>query len=174
MTAPLRPRPTPGAAPSDPPKPFWRVKRLAEMTAPEWESLCDGCGRCCLLKLQDEDTDRIAYVDVSCRLFDRDTCRCSDYPRRAEKVPDCVTLTPGVVEQIGWLPPTCAYRLIEEGKDLPWWHPLVSGDPATVHAAGVSVRGKVFCSETEIAEEDLQDRMVSWPAKWPRGAKGRR
>ena len=142
------------------------------MTAPEWESLCDGCGRCCLLKLQDEDTDRIAYVDVACRLFDAGACRCTDYGDRQAQVPDCVRLTPEVVEAIGWLPPTCAYRLVDEGADLPWWHPLVSGSPDTVHQAGVSVRDKVFCSETEIAVEDLEDRMVSWPAKWPKGARG--
>lgn len=141
------------------------------MSAQEWESLCDGCGRCCLLKLQDEDTDRIAYTDVACRLFDLGTCRCSDYPNRQGHVPDCVRLTPQVVEEIGWLPPTCAYRLVDEGKDLPWWHPLVSGDPETVVKAGVSVRDKVFASETQVAEEDLLDRMVSWPAKWPKRGK---
>lgn len=162
----------PAETPISPEKPFWRVKRLAEMTAPEWESLCDGCGRCCLLKLQDEDTDRIAYVDVSCRLFDAGSCRCSDYPNRQAHVPDCVRLTPELVEEIGWLPPTCAYRLIDEGKELAWWHPLVSGSSETVHEAGVSVRDKVFSSETEIAVEDLEDRIVAWPAKWPKGARG--
>ncbi|WP_204949339.1 YcgN family cysteine cluster protein [Methylopila capsulata] len=150
--------------------PFWRVKTLAEMSAPEWESLCDGCGRCCLLKLQDEDTDRIAYTDVACRLFDLGTCRCSDYPNRQTRVPDCVRLTPEIVEDIGWLPPTCAYRLVDEGKDLPAWHPLVSGDPETVVTAGVSVRSRV-ASETGVSEWELMDRMVSWPARWPKGAK---
>ena len=166
-----RPAPQPADGGTVEHKPFWRVKRLGEMSPGEWESLCDGCGRCCLLKLQDEDTDRIAYVDVSCRLLDRTSCQCSDYPNRRDHVPDCVRLTPALVEEIGWLPPTCAYRLIDEGKDLPWWHPLVSGDAGTVHQAGVSVRDKVFCSETEIDEEGLLDRMVSWPARWPRGAR---
>jgi uncharacterized cysteine cluster protein YcgN (CxxCxxCC family) len=147
---------------------FWRTKRLDEMNAAEWESLCDGCGRCCLLKLQDEDTDRIAYTDVACRLFDQKACACADYSNRSEKVPDCVRLTPKIVEEIGWLPPTCAYRLVEQGDDLPWWHPLVSGTRDTVVAAGVSVRDRIFGSETEIPVEALEDRMVSWPAKWPR------
>ncbi len=159
--------PAPDPAPAAAPAPFWRTKTLAQMTAPEWESLCDGCGRCCLLKLQDEDTDRIAYTDVACRLFDKDTCRCSNYAERAAHVPDCVRLTPEVVEEIGWLPPTCAYRLVRDGEDLPWWHPLVSGRPETVVEAGISVRDKVYGSETEVAFDELEDRMVSWPAKWP-------
>lgn len=154
-------------------EPFWRVKRLGEMSSAEWESLCDGCGRCCLLKLQDEETERVAYVDVACRLLDQTACRCKDYPNRADHVPDCVRLTPEAVETIGWLPVTCAYRLIDEGQDLPWWHPLVSGRPETVHEAGVSVRGRVFASETEIAVDDLEDRIVNWPGKWPKKAKGR-
>ncbi|MDR4307479.1 YcgN family cysteine cluster protein [Chelatococcus sambhunathii] len=163
----MRRRPAPAApAFSDAEPPFWRTKTLDQMTDAEWESLCDGCGRCCLLKLQDEDTDRIAYTDVACRLLDCQSCRCTNYPERKTHVPDCVRLTPETVEEIGWLPKTCAYRIVRDGEDLPWWHPLVSGRPETVHEAGVSVRDKVFCSETDIAEEDLQDRMVSWPAKW--------
>lgn len=156
------------------PQPFWRVKRLGEMTAAEWESLCDGCGRCCLLKLQDEDTERVFYVDVSCRLLDQTSCRCSDYPNRAAQVPDCVRLTPEAVEEIGWLPVTCAYRLIQEGRDLPWWHPLVSGRAETVHEAGVSVRGRIYASETEVSLLELEDRIVNWPGKWPKRARGRR
>lgn len=155
-------------------EPFWRVKRLGEMTAAEWESLCDGCGRCCLLKLQDEETERVAYVDVSCRLLDQNSCRCSDYPNRAAQVPDCVQLTPEAVEEIGWLPVTCAYRLVDEGRDLPWWHPLVSGRAETVHEAGVSVRGRIYASETELNLFELEDRIVSWPGKWPKRARGRR
>lgn len=152
--------------------PFWRVKRLGEMTSAEWESLCDGCGRCCLLKLQDEETERVAYVDVACRLLDHGSCRCKDYPNRAAHVPDCVQLTPQGVEEIGWLPVTCAYRLIDEGRDLPWWHPLVSGSAETVHEAGVSVRGLIFASETEVPVDELEDRIVSWPGKWPKKARG--
>ena len=123
--------------------PFWRRKSLEEMTDSEWESLCDGCGRCCLNKLEEEGTDRTYYTDVGCRLLDGDTCRCRDYAHRLEKVEDCVQLTPESLKTITWLPPSCAYVLLAAGKDLYWWHPLVSGDPETVHAAGVSVRGRV-------------------------------
>jgi len=154
--------------------PFWRSKTLDEMTEAEWESLCDGCGRCCLVKLEDEDTGRIHATDIGCRLFDAATCRCHDYANRSKTVPDCVTLTPEAVRTLPWLPPTCAYRLIGEGKDLPWWHPLVSGDPQTVIAAGVSVRGKVHANEDEVAEEEIVERIVAWPLRWPKAARGRR
>ena len=154
--------------------PFWQRKRLAEMTDAEWESLCDGCGRCCLVKLEDEDTEDTYFTDVGCRLLDGETCRCRDYVNRTAKVHDCVRLTPEVVDEIGWLPPSCAYRLLDEGKDLYWWHPLVSGDPETVHAAGVSVRGRVQASETDVPDEDLEDYIVSWPLKLPKNARERR
>jgi len=121
-------------------QPFWRRKRLDEMTHTEWESLCDGCGRCCMLKLEDEDTDIVYMTRLSCRLLDIGKCRCTDYGRRHEKVPDCLSLTPAMVRELGWLPETCAYRLVNEGKDLAWWHPLVSGSPNTVHETGISVR----------------------------------
>jgi len=121
---------------------FWQEKRLAEMSAQEWESLCDGCGKCCLIGLEDEDTGEIHLTDVACKLLDGQSCRCSDYENRQEKVPDCVRLTPALVPTLHWLPKTCAYRLVSEGKPLKWWHPLVSGDPESVHAAGASVRGK--------------------------------
>ncbi|MGI6245476.1 MAG: YcgN family cysteine cluster protein [Pseudochelatococcus sp.] len=138
------------------------------MSQQEWEALCDGCGRCCLVKLEDEDTGQIYATDVSCRLLDAGTCRCKDYANRQEKVPDCIRLTPAEVARIGWLPPTCAYRLIREGSDLHWWHPLVSGDPRTVHEAGVSVRGRVVASEDEIALEELPERIVDWPMQTPK------
>jgi uncharacterized cysteine cluster protein YcgN (CxxCxxCC family) len=154
------------------PQPFWRAKRLDEMTRDEWESLCDGCGRCCLLKLEDEETERVYYTDVACRLLDCEACRCTNYAARAALVPDCVQLTPETVEDIGWLPPTCAYRLVRDGRDLPWWHPLVSGRSETVHEAGVSVRGRVSASETEVAVEDMEERIVSWPARGVRRPKG--
>jgi uncharacterized cysteine cluster protein YcgN (CxxCxxCC family) len=157
--------------PSSPQQPFWRTKRLHEMTTAEWESLCDGCARCCLVKFEDEDTAEIHYTDVRCRLLDGDTCRCIDYPNRARKVPDCVKLTPEQVSSLGWLPPTCAYRLLDEGRDLPWWHPLVSGDPATVVAAGISVAGRTSASEDELSLEQQTERVVGWPKRWPKAAR---
>jgi uncharacterized cysteine cluster protein YcgN (CxxCxxCC family) len=151
--------------------PFWRAKSLSDMTDSEWESLCDGCGRCCLNKLEDEDTGKIYFTDVSCRLLDTDACRCRDYANRAKQVADCVRLTADNVGGIAWLPPTCAYRLVAQGRDLYWWHPLVSGDPDTVHAAGVSVRGRVSASEVDVPDEKLEDYLVSWPARVPKAAR---
>jgi len=151
--------------------PFWRRKTLGEMTDAEWESLCDGCGRCCLNKLEEEDTGRIYYTDVGCRLLDSHACRCRDYENRSAQVDDCVRLTPENVGEISWLPSTCAYRLLAEGRDLYWWHPLVSGDPDSVHAAGISVRGRVAGLETEIPDEDLEDHIVNWPMRIPKRAR---
>ena len=148
-------------------EPFWRRKRLAEMTNAEWESLCDGCGRCCLNKLEEIDSGEIFWTDVACRLLDGETCRCRNYRGRRKLVPDCVKLTPESVGALSWLPPTCAYRLIAEGSELYWWHPLVSGDPESVHAAGVSVQGKTV-SEVDYPAERLEERVVSWPGKIPR------
>jgi uncharacterized protein len=145
-------------------EPFWRVKPLEAMTPPEWESLCDGCARCCLVKLEDEDTGTIHYTDVSCTLLDCQSCRCRDYENRAAKVPDCVQLTPDTVRRLSWLPPTCAYRLLAEGRDLYWWHPLVSGDPETPHRAGISVRGRLAGAEEDFSLSELLDRIVAWPA----------
>jgi uncharacterized cysteine cluster protein YcgN (CxxCxxCC family) len=158
-------RPKPGDAP------FWKTKRLGEMTKAEWESLCDGCGRCCLNKLEEEETGRIYFTDVGCRLLDSETCRCRDYANRSDKVADCVRLTPRNVRTLNWLPPTCAYRLVAEGRDLYWWHPLVSGDSDSVHAAGVSVRGRVPVTEDEISDDELEDRIVNWPLKVPKAAR---
>ncbi len=153
--------------------PFWRTKRLSEMTAAEWESLCDGCGRCCLNKLIDEDTNETVYTDVGCTLLDDRTCRCKDYKHRQAKVPDCVRLTWRNVKRLAWLPPTCGYRLVANGQDLPWWHPLVSGSPETVHQAGISVRGRVTASEDDVPDDRLPEYVVSWPGKWPKGARGK-
>jgi uncharacterized protein len=147
--------------------PFWRRKSLAEMTPDEWESLCDGCGRCCLNKLEDEDTGRVYYTDIGCRLLDGTTCRCKDYRNRNALVEDCVRLSPDNIADLKWLPPTCAYRLVAHGRDLYWWHPLVSADPETVHAAGISVRGRVAISEEDISIEKYEERIVSWPGRVP-------
>ena len=151
----------------DPSEPFWRTKRLEEMTSAEWESLCDGCGRCCLVKLEYEDTGAIDFTDIACRLLDTRSCRCTDYRHRRTQVEDCVKLTPRRVRNIKWLPPSCAYRLVDDGRDLYWWHPLVSGDPQTVHQAGISVRGRVR-SETDAGP--AEDHIVRWPARIPRKA----
>ncbi|WP_420394734.1 YcgN family cysteine cluster protein [Acuticoccus sp.] len=134
------------------------------MTSAEWESLCDGCGRCCLNKIEDWDTGEIFWTDVACTLLDHGTCRCNDYRRRAERVPDCLTLTPQEVRSMTWLPPTCAYRLVADGEDLRWWHPLVSGSSSTVHEAGISVAERVV-SEDDVPVERYEERLVIWPAE---------
>jgi uncharacterized cysteine cluster protein YcgN (CxxCxxCC family) len=151
-------------------KPFWRLKTLDEMDGAEWESLCDGCGRCCLNKLEDADSGEIAWTDVACRLLDGETCRCSNYPDRQSHVPDCIPLNPDTVRSLSWLPPTCGYRLVAEGRDLYWWHPLVSGDADTVHQARISVRGRTV-SEDLWPVETLEDRIVTWPEEAPRARK---
>ncbi|MEO1190735.1 MAG: YcgN family cysteine cluster protein [Pseudomonadota bacterium] len=145
-------------------RPFWERKSLSEMSRTEWESLCDGCARCCLIKLEDEETGVIDETNVACFLLDGEACRCRDYENRQARVPDCVKLTPETAGTIAWMPPTCAYRLLAEGKPLYWWHPLVSGDPATVHHAGVSVQGKTV-SEKAVRDADLEDHIYLWPCE---------
>ncbi|MEQ8440760.1 MAG: YcgN family cysteine cluster protein [Alphaproteobacteria bacterium] len=132
--------------------PFWKKKSLAQMTRTEWESLCDGCGQCCLHKLQDVDTGDYYVTDISCRLLDCRSGKCSDYANRKTHVPDCVQLNARSVFQTDWLPETCAYRLVADGKDLEWWHPLVSGSDQTVHEAGISVRGKAVAGDPTVDE----------------------
>lgn len=139
--------------------PFWKRKSLPEMTSAEWESLCDGCGQCCQHKLEDEDSGQIAITNVVCRLLDTERCRCTRYSERNRLVPDCIVLTLENVGALRWMPQTCAYRLIAEGKDLEPWHPLVSGDPESVHKAGVSVRGRVI-SERDAG--DLEDHITEF------------
>ena len=151
--------------------PFWKRKTLAQMTKQEWESLCDGCGMCCVNKLEYEGTGELAQTDTCCKLLDPRTARCRDYKNRKKIVPDCIQLTPSVVAKMDWLPKTCAYRLVHFKQDLYWWHPLVSGDPEMVHAAGVSVRGRVQASELDVPDHELEDHIVSWPVKLPRRAR---
>ena len=140
-------------------KPFWRTKRLEEMNENEWESLCDGCAKCCLIKLEDVDTCELAFTNIACRLLDLHACECADYTNRTTRVPDCLRVTPELARTANWLPPTCAYRLIAERKDLEWWHPLVSGDPSTVHTANISVRHKVVHESERL---DPEDHIVTW------------
>ena len=142
--------------------PFWKTKTLEEMSHQEWESLCDGCGLCCLNKLEDWDTGDVVYTSVACQLLDSESCRCSNYSCRQEIVPTCIQLTPEAIREIGWLPPTCGYRLVRDGEDLYWWHPLVSGDPETVHQAGISTRGRTV-SEDNVDVEDFENFVVDWP-----------
>lgn len=141
---------------------FWRQKSLSELNTEEWESLCDGCGKCCLHKLQDAETDTVYYTRVACRLLDLETCRCSDYARRHRRVRDCVRLTPDDAGALQWLPSTCAYRLIAAGEDLPGWHPLITGDATSVRQAGHSVHGRAV-SESDIDIRDLESHIVVWP-----------
>jgi hypothetical protein len=147
------------------PPPFWRRKRLEEMSPAEWESLCDGCGRCCLHKLREPDTGALSFTNVACRLLDTRDCRCRDYANRRARVPDCVQLTPASVRRIDWLPPSCAYRLLAEGRDLPAWHPLRTGDPDSVHRSGASVRGRAV---SERQAGPLEHHVVDWPGRMPR------
>ena len=146
--------------------PFWKKIPLEELSTEQWESLCDGCGRCCLNKLEDEDTGEIVWTNVACSLLNDETCKCGDYPNRSKLVPDCIQLTAKNVRDLSWLPATCGYRLVRDGKDLYWWHPLVSGDPDTVHMAGIAVRGMTV-SEDDVAVEDYENYLVSWPEEDP-------
>ncbi|WP_026959959.1 MULTISPECIES: YcgN family cysteine cluster protein [Aliagarivorans] len=141
---------------------FWRSKTLAQMNDQEWEALCDGCGKCCLSKLIDEDTDELYFTNIACVLLNNKTCQCSDYPNRFAKVSDCVKITLDDMEAFQWLPTTCAYRRLVEGRDLPSWHPLLhKGKKSKMHQAGASIRGKVIC-ESEL-RGPAQDYIVTWP-----------
>ena len=140
-------------------KPFWETKTLHEMTVQEWESLCDGCAKCCLQKLQDDDTEEVYYTDIVCRYMNSDSCQCTQYEKRQTLVPNCVWLKPEDVESFHWLPRTCAYRSVYEGRGLPEWHPLITGDASSVHIAGVSVKGKVV-SELCVPERDWQYHII--------------
>ena len=140
---------------------FWEAKSLKEMTRAEWESLCNGCARCCLHKLEDEADGEVYYTGVVCRYLDEGACQCTQYERRNELVPNCVWLTPDTAESFAWLPSTCAYRTLAERRPLADWHPLVSGDPMSVHRAGISVQGKCV-SETHVPEDAFEDYIIRW------------
>jgi uncharacterized protein len=141
---------------------FWEDKRLEDMTQEEWEALCDGCGRCCLIKLEDEDSGEIFSSDVHCRLLDSKTCRCIDYADRKRHVPDCIKLDIENVRTISWIPTTCAYRRLAEGRGLAWWHPLVSGDPQTVVDVGISICGRTV-AEADVPEGEWENHIATWP-----------
>jgi len=139
---------------------FWESVPLARMSPAEWEALCDGCGKCCLNKLEDADTGEVFFTNIACRLLDDSTCRCGNYEIRKSLVPECVLLTPGTLKDVAyWLPKSCAYRRLHEGRKLAEWHPLISGDPDSVHRAGISVQGRTV-PEYEIPEEDWEDHII--------------
>ena len=142
-------------------KPFWEHKNLRDMTREEWESLCDGCGRCCLHKLRDESTERVHYTDVACRLLNLKSCRCSNYPQRLKQVPDCIVLSPNNLDDLAWMPVTCAYRRLAEGRGLAKWHPLISGTPASVNVAGISISGRAV-TESSVADDDMEEHIIHW------------
>jgi len=139
--------------------PFWKTKPLEALSRDEWESLCDGCGKCCLGKVEDPTTGDLVTTAVACRLLDIEACRCTSYPDRHRFVPDCVRLDARKVRKLSWLPESCAYRRLANGSDLPEWHPLVTGDPENVHRAGQSVRGRA------LSERDVDDP-AKHPADW--------
>ena len=142
---------------------FWETVPMDRMNRAEWEALCDGCGKCCLNKLEDEETGEVALTRLACRLLDDESCLCSQYPIRHQFVPECIVLTPKALrDNLYWLPQTCAYRLVVEGRPLYPWHPLISGDPETVHEAGVSVRGLTI-PEFEVGEDDWEDHIIEEP-----------
>jgi uncharacterized cysteine cluster protein YcgN (CxxCxxCC family) len=142
-------------------RPFWETKALREMTTQEWESLCDSCGKCCLLKLEDEDTGQVHYTRVVCRYLDQQKCRCTVYPKRQRLVPTCVKLRPDELDELLWMPSTCAYRLLHEGKPLPIWHPLITGSRQAMKQSGNTITGRVI-SEDFVHEEGLDEHIVQW------------
>lgn len=140
---------------------FWETKTLEQMSQPEWESLCDGCARCCLHKLEDEDSGEVFYTAVVCRYLDQETCVCGDYENRHKNVPNCVELTPERTVEFKWLPTTCAYRRLSEGRGLADWHPLVAGNRDMMKAAGIPVTGKVL-DERYVHPDDFETQIISW------------
>lgn len=140
-------------------EPFWKTKSLTEMTPEEWESLCDGCARCCLHKVEYKGSGEVHYTNVACRLLDMWSCRCTSYRERIKLVPTCLVMTAAKAADLEWLPGTCGYRRLALGKELEWWHPLVSGSPNTVHEAGISVRGKVL-PEEYVHPDELEKHII--------------
>ena len=144
-------------------KRFWERKTMAQMSQDEWEALCDGCGKCCLNKLEDEDSGEVVLTNIACRLLDDSTCRCAQYDIRHQFIPECIVLTASnIPEHLYWMPQTCAYRLVHEGRPLKDWHPLISGHANSVHAAGVSVKDKTV-PEFEIDEDDWEEHVIEEP-----------
>ncbi len=146
---------------TDNPEAFWRDKSLEEMTDTEWESLCDGCGRCCLQKLEDIETAEIHFTAIACKLLNLQTCRCSDYTNRFQSVPDCTLVRPLTDKKRAWLPDSCAYKLLDSGQPLPEWHPLLSNDPNSVFEAGISVRDFAV-SEENVDQSDYPEYVIQW------------
>ncbi|MFT7389282.1 MAG: putative cysteine cluster protein YcgN (CxxCxxCC family) [Candidatus Endobugula sp.] len=144
--------------------PFWKSKSFTQMTQVEWESLCDGCGKCCLHKLEDEEDGEVYYTDIACKYLDDNSCHCKDYSNRLQLVPECLQLRPQDIAEFHWLPKTCSYRLLAGGDDLPQWHHLLSGKPELIHQLGFSVKGRTI-SEEQVAQEsdgDYQERVIHW------------
>ncbi len=143
---------------------FWETVPLEDMTRPEWEALCDGCGKCCMNKLEDDDTGAVAFTRVACRMFDDTTCKCSQYPIRHQFVPECIVMTPENIENhMYWLPQTCAYRLLHKGEPLYNWHPLITGDPASTLEAGVSMQ-HLTIPENEVDDDDWEEHIIAEPS----------
>lgn len=147
--------------------PWWKQKTLAEMNRPEWESLCDHCAKCCLNKLEDDSDGTVYYTDIACDLLNAETCQCGDYANRETLVPDCLRLTMDNLDDLYWMPPSCAYRLLHEGNDLPEWHHLVTGDQNSIHRAGESIAGR-FVYNKLVNEQDWEEHIVEWPLEMKR------
>ena len=145
---------------------FWESVKLEDMTPTQWEAICDGCAKCCLLKLEDEDSGDIAYTRLHCKLLDSKTCQCSNYKARKQHIPDCVLLTPKTVTELKWMPTTCAYKVLHEGGQLPDWHHLVCGDRMRIHREGHSIMGRTVSEET-VLEENQIDWIIDWQGNPP-------
>jgi len=143
-------------------QPWWEEKTLSEMSRTEWEQICDHCAKCCLHKLEDEEDGTVYYTDVACSLLDAENCNCTDYENRRTRVPDCLQLTVGNIDQIQWMPPSCSYRVLKEGRSLASWHHLVTGDDNSIHQEGKSIKGR-YIDESKVDEDDLEEHVVEWP-----------